>query len=321
MASQDWLEKDFYQILGVKKDVTQAELKKVYRKLARKYHPDSNPGNAEAEEKFKAISEAYDVLSDEDTRKEYDQIRAMGGGARFSAGPGAGGFEDMFGGLFGGHGGARSAGSYEDLLSMFNRAGGSFSGGLGGFGQRGPRRGADQRAQTSLSFMTAFRGDTIDLQAGNGRIVTVRIPAGVKDGQKIRLRGKGAASPNGGEAGDLILEVTVKLHPVFSRDGDNIVVTVPVTFAEAVNGASIEVPTPAGDTVRVKVPPFTPSGKRLRVKGRGVPHAGGAGDLLVRIDIAVPNKLTDAQRTALDAFVAASSDENPRDDLLRQARM
>jgi molecular chaperone DnaJ len=268
------------------------------------------------------------VLSDATTRKEYDQIRAMGSGARFSAGPGGpggqAGFEDLFGGLFNQGGGQYSyrqspgAGGYEDLFSMFGQGAGGFGG--RGFGQAGPQRGADQRAQTTLSFMTAFRGDTIDLQAGDGRVITVRIPAGVKDGQKIRLRGKGAASPNGGEPGDLILEVSVRSHPVFSRDGDNIVVTVPVTFAEAVNGANIEVPTPDGTTVRVKVPAHSQSGKRLRVKGRGVPKKHGAGDLLVRIEVAVPQNLNSEQRRALDDFVAASGPESPRDDLLREAR-
>ncbi|WP_282851694.1 DnaJ C-terminal domain-containing protein [Gulosibacter sediminis] len=332
MASQDWFEKDFYKTLGVDKDISEADLKKAYRKLARKYHPDSNPGDTAAEEKFKEISEAYDVLSDETTRKEYDQIRAMGSGARFSAGPGGPsgqpGFDDLFGGLFnqGGGGGYSyrgtqgGAGAYEDLFTMFGQGAGAPGGFGGGFRQAGPQRGADQRAQTTLSFMTAFRGDTIDLQAGDGRVITVRIPAGVKDGQKIRLRGKGAPSPNGGEPGDLILEVSVRPHPVFSRDGDNIIVTVPVTFAEAVNGANIEVPTPDGKTVKVRVPAHSPSGKRLRVKERGVPRKRGRGDLIVRIEIAVPKSLNNEQRKALEDFVAASGDEDPRAELMRAAR-
>lgn len=330
MASQDWFEKDFYKTLGVDKDISEADLKKAYRKLARKYHPDSNPGDKAAEEKFKEISEAYDVLSDDKTRREYDQIRAMGSGARFSAGPGGPGgqpgFEDLFGGLFNQGGGGYSyrtstggAGGYEDIFSMFGQGAGG-PGGFGGYRQAGPQRGADQRAQTTLSFMTAFRGDTIDLQAGDGRVITVRIPAGVKDGQKIRLRGKGGKSPNGGEPGDLILEVSVRPHPVFSRDGDNIVVTVPVTFAEAVLGANIQVPTPDGKTVKVHVPPHTQSGKRLRVKERGVPRKRGNGDLLVRIEVAVPQNLNNEQRKALDDFVAASGDDDPRADLMREAR-
>ena len=331
MASQDWFEKDFYQVLGVEKDVSEAELKKKFRKLARQYHPDSNPGDKAAESRFKEISEAYEVLSDADKRREYDQIRAMGAGARFQAGPGGAGsanFEDLFGGLFGqgaqpGGFSYRTSGgqgaSYEDLFGgLFG--GGAQPGGFGAGGYGGPRRGADQRAQTTLNFMTAIRGDTIDLQAGDGRVITVRIPAGVKDGQKIRLRGKGAPSPTGGEPGDLILEVTVRPHPVFGRDGDDLRVELPITFPEAVRGATVEVPTVDGGTVRVKVPPHSQSGKVLRVKGRGVETKTGKGDLLVELQVQVPNRLTREQEEALDAFIAASPADNPRDDLLREAR-
>lgn len=331
MASQDWFEKDFYQTLGVDKDIGEADLRKAYRKLARKYHPDSNRGDKAAEEKFKEISEAYDVLSDAEKRKEYDQIRAMGAGARFSAGPGgaggAGNFEDLFGNLFGQGGysqpGGRSysystsGGNFEDIF------GGMFGGATGapaGF-QAGPSKGADQRASTTLNFMTAIKGDTIDLQAGDGRVITVRIPAGVKDGQKIRLRGKGSPGPQGGEPGDLILEVSVRPHPVFRRDGNNIVVTVPITFAEAVRGATIEVPTIEGRTVKVRVPEFAQSGKKLRVKGRGVKTKSATGDMVVELLVVVPNRLTSEQERALDAYIDASPEDNPREDLLREARV
>lgn len=327
MASQDWFEKDFYKTLGVEKDISDADLRKAYRKLARKYHPDSNQGNKTAEEKFKEISEAYDVLSDADKRKEYDQIRAMGAGARFSAGSGgpggAGNFEDLFGNLFGQGGYAQpgtrsystSSGGFEDLF------GGMFGGGAGGPAgfQAGPRKGNDQRASTTLNFMTAIKGDTIDLQAGDGRVITVRIPAGVKDGQKIRLRGKGSPGPQGGEPGDLILEVAVRPHPVFRRDGNNIEVTVPITFVEAVRGATIEVPTIEGKTVKVRVPEFSQTGKKLRVKGRGVKTKSATGDMVVELAIIVPNRLTSDQEKALDAFIAATPADNPRDDLLREA--
>lgn len=336
MASQDWFEKDFYKTLGVDKDVNEKDLKKTYRKLARKYHPDSNPGDKAAEEKFKEISEAYDVLSNEESRKEYDQIRAMGSGARFAGAPGggagAGNFEDLFGGFFGqgapGQGGytytssGGGGGGYEDLFGgLFGGGGGFQQGGYpGGFQQaRGPQKGADQRASTTLNFMTAIKGDTIDLQAGDGRVITVRIPAGVKDGQKIRLRGKGSPSPTGGESGDLILEVSVRPHPVFQRDGNNIEITVPVTFAEAVKGATIEVPTIDDKKVKVRVPAYSQSGRKLRVKGRGVPHKSGAGDMIVKLDVVVPNRLTSDQEKALDEFIAASPSENPRDDLMREA--
>ena len=332
MASQDWFEKDFYKVLGVEKDVSEAELKKTFRKLARQHHPDSNPGDKAAEARFKEISEAYEVLSDADKRREYDQVRAMGAGARFQAGPGGAGsanFEDLFGGLFGqgAQGGGftyRTGGqgaSYEDLFGgLFG--GGAQAGygqpGAGGFG--GPRRGADQRAQTTLNFMTAIRGDTIDLQAGDGRVITVRIPAGVKDGQKIRLRGKGAPSPTGGEPGDLILEVSVRPHPVFRRDGDHIRIELPITFAEAVKGATVEAPTLDGGTVKLKVPAYSQSGKVLRVKGRGVETKTSKGDLLVELAVQVPNRLTREQEQALDAFIAASPGDDPRADLLRRAK-
>ena len=330
MASQDWFDKDFYSVLGVDKDVSEADLKKTYRKLARKYHPDSNPGDKVAEEKFKEIAEAYDVLSDANSRKEYDQIRAMGAGARFSAGPGGAGgqtFEDLFGGLFGGGaGGFGQPGSYgtqspprgyEDVFANLFGAGG----GPTMYGQQfGPRRGSDDHARATISFMNAIRGDTIELRTGSGKTITARIPAGVKDGQKIRLRGQGQPGSNGGEAGDIILEVTVRPHPIFSRDGDHVRVVVPITFAEAVRGATIEVPTLDGSTVKVKVPAYSQSGKTLRVKGRGVKTSKVTGDLLVELSVLVPNRLTGEQERLLDEFVAAGPDENPRDDLLREAK-
>ena len=200
MASQDWFDKDFYKVLGVSKDVSQAELKKTYRKLARKYHPDSNPGDAKAEAKFKEISEANAVLSDPEQRKEYDQMRAMGSGMpRFAAGGQNGGFEDVFGGMFGGGGSQRTsyqASGFEDIFgSMF---GGGFGQPTGGFrGSGGPTKGRDITASTTLDFMTAIQGDTARLQASGGKPISVRIPAGVADGQKIRLKGKGEPSPDG----------------------------------------------------------------------------------------------------------------------------
>lgn len=343
MASQDWFDKDFYAVLGVSKDVSEQDLKKTYRRLAREYHPDQHPDDAAAEAKFKEISEAYSVLSDPKERAEYDQIRAMGGGARFRPGAGdSGGFEDVFGGMFNQGGGARTQytnADFEDLLgSMFGGGGqgygaGSFGRGAGasgfgpsgfggaGFGEpTGPVKGRDQTASTTLSFGTAIRGDTVTLQTGEGKTITVRIPAGVEDGQKIRLKGKGAPSPNGGEAGDLILQVSVRPHDVFGREGKNLTVEVPVTFVEAARGATIEVPTFDGEPVRMKVPAGSQSGRKLRVKGRGVETKSGTGDLIVTLTIAVPNHLTSGMDEALEAFAAASPDESPRDDLLRRAR-
>jgi len=329
MASQDWFDKDFYQVLGVSKDASDAEIKKVYRKLARKYHPDQNPGDAAAEAKFKEISEANAVLSDPEQRKEYDAIRAMGSGARFTA-PGAGGqggFDDVFGGMFGGQGGGQrytfqqgGGAEYDDLLSGLFGSGrfGTASGGYRGFG--GPSKGRDVTASTTLDFITATKGDQITLQTAEGRPITVRIPAGVADGQKIRLRGKGHPSPDGGDAGDLILTVNVRKHPVFERDGLNLRVTVPVTFAEAALGATIQVPTLGGEPVKLKVAPGTPSGRVLRVKGRGVETKKGTGDLLAVVQIAVPSHLSKDAQAAVEALAAALPDENPRDDLLAKAR-
>src|ERR1700712_3133743 len=314
MASQDWFEKDFYQVLGVDKSVAQADLKKAYRRLARQFHPDSNPGDDKAESRFKEISEAYSVLSDDEQRKEYDQIRAMGSGARFTAGGAGqqgGGFEDVFGNLFGQGQRPRTStrgggGGFEDILGgMFGNGGGfgQTSGGFRGFG--GPTPGREVTATTHIDFVTATKGDTVTLSGGNGKPITVRIPAGVTDGQQPKLRGKGEPSPDGGEGGDLVLTVHVDKHPVFERDGLNLKVNVPVTFAEAALGATIEVPVLGGDTVRMKVPAGTSSGRVLRLKGRGVETPKGTGDLLARVEIAVPAHLTAAQRDALADFMVA----------------
>ncbi|MCC4247712.1 DnaJ C-terminal domain-containing protein [Microbacterium testaceum] len=329
MASQDWFDKDFYKVLGVDKGVSAADLKKTYRKLARQYHPDSNPGDAKAEAKFKEISEAYAVLSDPEQREEYDQIRAMGSGARFSAGgANGGGFEDVFSRFGQQRGGSTGPmpGGFDDFFSMFDQQGSSFgsgrfgqpSGGYRGFG--GPQRGADVTARTTLDFVTAAKGETITLQGEDGAPFKVKIPAGVADGQKIRLRGRGRPSPDGGESGDIVVTVAVRPHPVFSRDGLNLRLTVPVTFTEAALGATIEVPTLGGETVRLRVAPGTPSGRVLRVKGRGIHSSKGTGDLLAEVQVAVPDHLDDEAREALERFHALEPKENPRADLLAKAR-
>lgn len=327
MTGQDWLEKDFYAVLGVPKDADAAAIKKAYRKLARQLHPDQNPGDAAAEARFKDIGEAYAVLSDAEQRQQYDQLRAMAGGARFTAGgrPGAGGaqgFEDVFRGMFGGANGpggrvrystgGGGGGGFEDIL------GGLFGG--GGFGaQRGPQPGADLTATTTLPFRTAAEGSTISLSV-EGRTVNARIPAGVRDGQKIRLRGKGRPGDPGAPAGDLVITVHVEPHPVFTLDGSNLRVTVPVAFDEAALGATIDVPTLDGSTVRVKVPAGTPSGRTLRVKGKGVTTSSGTGDLLVTVQVVVPQKLSAAAKEAVQAFGIATSGEDVRADLMAQAR-
>ncbi|OZD50138.1 molecular chaperone DnaJ [Rhodococcus sp. 06-1477-1B] len=326
MASQDWFDKDFYKVLGVDKSVSAADLKKTYRKLARQYHPDSNPGDAKAEAKFKEISEAYSVLNDPEQREEYDQIRAMGSGARFSA-PGAGGgggFDDVFS-RFGQGRQAPSAG-FDDFFTMFDQQGGGFgsgrfgqtTGGFRGFG--GPQKGADVTARTTIDFITAAKGETITLAGEDNVPFKVKIPAGVSDGQKIRLRGRGRKSPDGGENGDIVVTVAVRPHPVFTRDGLNLRIVVPVTFTEAALGATIEVPTLGGDPVRLRVAPGTPSGRVLRVKGRGIQTAKGTGDLLAEVQVAVPAHLDDAAREALERYHELEPKENPRADLMAKAR-
>ena len=349
MASQDWFEKDFYAILGVPQDADQGAIKKAYRKLARQHHPDRNAGDVAAERRFKDIGEAHAVLSDKKQREEYDAVRQMAhGGARFRAGGpgGAGGFEDVFSAFGGGGGGQRvrfsqggpggagGAGQpdLDDLLAqMFGGGAGAGAGGgagararggdpFSGFGApRGPRPGADVHARTSLSFRDAVEGATVTLTTAEGRRITTKIPAGVKDGQKIRLRGKGGEGDPGAAKGDLILTVSVDRHPVFGRDGDNLTVDLPVTFAEAALGATVSVPTLDGTPVRVKVAPGTPSGRVLRVKGRGVAGRGSTGDLLAKVNVVVPQRLTDTAREAVEVLREQEAGVDPRAGLFEQA--
>ncbi len=321
MSGQDWIEKDFYAVLGVPKDADAATIKKAYRKLARTLHPDHNPGDAKSEERFKEVGEAYAVLSDPEQHAQYDQLRAMAGGPRFSAGSGGAGgagFEDLFGGMFGGGapGGGRvrystQGGGFEDLL------GGMFGGG-GGFRQ--PRRGGDVTATTTLPFRQAASGSTVTLSV-DGRNVTARVPAGVSDGQKIRLRGKGQPGESGAPAGDLVITVSVTPHPLFSLDGNNVRITVPVAFDEAALGAQIDVPTLDASTVKVKVPEGTPSGRTLRVRGKGITTPKGTGDLLVTVQVVVPQRLTGAAKDAVRAFAEATSDADVRGNLMAQAKV
>jgi molecular chaperone DnaJ len=348
MASQDWFEKDFYAILGVPQDADEATIKKAYRKLARKHHPDQNAGDAAAEQRFKDIGEANAVLSDPKQRQEYDAIRSMAhGGARFRAGSGgpagSGGFEDVFSAFGGDSGGTRvrfstggPGGGYaggsdqdiNDLLAQMFGGGAAGPGGaragrdpFGGFGApRGPRKGPDIQARTTLSFRDAVEGSTVTLSTAEGQRITTKIPAGVRDGQKIRLRGKGAEGDPGAPKGDLILTVGVEKHPVFGREGDNLTVELPVTFSEAALGATVPVPTLDGSTVRVKVAPGTPSGRVLRVKGRGVAGKHGTGDLLAKVEVVVPQRLTDDARAAVETLREAESGVDPRAALLEQAR-
>lgn len=329
MTGQDWLEKDFYSVLGVEKTADAAEIKKAYRKLARKWHPDQNTGNKQAEEKFKQIGEAYAVLSDPEQRKQYDAIRSLGGGARFAAGPGgSGGFEDVFSGMFGGNpnirfshggpgGGAGSNAGFEDIL------GGLFSGGFGGaagpgggfgpggpaygpgpgFGPSGPapKRGADLATRTRLTFKQAAEGAKLRLTV-EGRTVTARIPAGVRDGQKIKIAGRGRPGINGGTDGDLLVTINVDPHPLFTMDGKDLRLQLPVTLNEAVFGTTVEVPTLSGVKVSIRVPAGTKSGTVLRAREQGIKTSRGTGDLLLEVAVDIPEQLTPAAKQAIAAY-------------------
>jgi molecular chaperone DnaJ len=385
------LEKDFYAVLGVPKSAPADDIKKAYRKLARELHPDRNPGNAESEERFKAVSEAYGVLSDDRQRKEYDEMRALFGSGAFrrSARTG-GGFDpsDLFG--FGGSGAGGTAGAdrrfggsgFSDLFGSI------FSGGGGGGGaRRGAGRGRDVEAEVVIGFGDAVRGTTMPLTlrapgvcetcrgsgakpgtqprrcpqcGGTGlvtrnqgsfsfsepcrecqgvgtivedkcpecrgtggvtkaRTLTVRFPPGVSDGQRIRLAGRGEPGERGGPAGDLYVTVKVRPDPLFGRSGDDLTVTVPITYPEAVFGTDLRVPTMDG-VVTLRVPPGTPSGRTLRARGKGVVRRNGqAGDLLVTVEVAVPEKLSDSARAALETY-AAQLPAAPREHLDARVR-
>ena len=325
MTGQDWLEKDFYAVLGVSKTADDAEIKKAYRKLARQHHPDQNQGDTKAEAKFKQVGEAYAVLSDKEQREQYDAIRSMGSGGRFTGGaggPSGAGFEDVFSGMFGGGGGQQQSGGFEDILSgMFGSGGGGGQRGFGGAGFRpNPATpGADLATTTAMSFRDAVMGTELSMNV-EGRTVKARVPAGVKDGQKIRIPGRGRPGQNGGPAGNLVLTIKVTPDPVFTMDGLNLRVNLPITFAEAALGAQVEVPTFHGDSVKVKIAPGTPSGKVLRLKGRGVKTAKATGDLLVVTQIVVPQKLDKKTREAIEMFQAATADGDVRADLMAQRR-
>ena len=383
MASNaDWANKDFYQVLGVDKDADAATIKKAYRKLAREHHPDSKPGDKAAEERFKQVAEAYDVVGDAEKRKEYDQMRSMFAGG-FPAG-GRGGFN--FPGGFGGPAGSGGAGGF-DISDLFGNlfGGGSPRGG----GARRATRGADLETEATIDFTDAVDGTTVALRmssdsacatckgtggrpgttphvcptcdgagmvistmggafsmnetcpechgrqlvydepcptchgSGRGRssrTLQVRIPAGVKGGQRIRLKGKGAPGENGGPAGDLFVTVHVRHHALFGRKGDNLTLTVPVTFDEAALGAEIKVPTLGGTPVTLRIPAGTPNGRVFRVRGRGAAHKDGSkGDLLVTVEVQVPAELSDAARAAVTAYREATAGRDPRAALFERS--
>ena len=375
MVSRDWMDKDFYAVLGVAKDAPQADIKKAYRKLARDLHPDHNPGDQQAEERFKEVSEANAVLSDPKQRKEYDEMRSLMGAGAFRRGGRMGGngmpfdFDDLMAQARAGAGrgfGAQGAGG-GGIGDLF----GSFFG--GGNRRRGPEKGRDVETGVELSFVDAVKGITLPLKLrspgvcdtchgsgaepgttpqtcptchgsgvvtanqgafslsepcrdcdgagtiithkcpecrGSGgvtktRTLTVRIPPGVKDGQRIRLAGRGEPGERGGATGDLYVLVRVKSHPLFAREDDNLLITVPVTLSEAALGTTLRVPT-LDDPVTLRVPAGTPSGRVLRVRGRGVQRTDKlgttVGDLLVNVQIQVPATLAPQAREALEQY-------------------
>ncbi len=376
MTSSDWPNQDFYKVLGVAKDAKPDEIKKAYRKLARANHPDSHPGDKPAEDRFKAVAEAYDVVGDTEKRAKYDEMRSMASSG-YGSYPG-GGFDvgDVFGG---GRGTTSAPGGFNDLF-------GSVFGGGGRGTRQTARRGADLETEATIGFAESVDGATVSLRlssdapcpdcsgtgarsgtvprvcpecegvgmraasvggaftmnetcrscAGRGlvvddpcptchgsgrgqsnRTVSARIPAGVKDGQRIRIRGKGAHGERGGPAGDLLVTVRVAAHPVFTRRGDNLALTVPVAFHEAALGAQVAVPTLGGPPVTVKVPAGTPNGRTFRVRGKGVPgkDAQGVprtGDLLVTVEVQVPAHLGPDARDALEGFRDLSPDGDLR---------
>jgi molecular chaperone DnaJ len=327
MASQDWIDKDFYAILGVSRDASEEDIKKAYRKLARKYHPDRNPGDDAAEQKFKDVAEAHSVLADKSDREQYDAVRAMGSGARFSGGPGpsgaGGGFEDLFGNLFNGgaggfgRGGASGQGSGPDLSDIFG--GGGFGGGR--FGGGAPAKGADRTARTTISFGGSIRGTTVGLREPDGGVIDVRIPAGIRTGQKVRVKGKGQRG--GGGTGDLLVEVAVSAHKFFEREGDDIRIHLPVAFNEAALGTTVQVPTVHGEKVSIKIPAGVASGRVLRLKGHGVRRREKgrevSGDMLVTVEVQVPKDLSTEAIDAVNAYAEATKGLDPRKGLEAKA--
>ena len=298
MAAKDLYEKDFYAILGVDKKAGAEEIKKKYRSLARELHPDKTKGDDELEEKFKAVSEAYDILSDSKKRAEYDEARSLferGGFRGPMGGQGQGGdFSDLFGG-----------GSPNDIFANLFGGGGI---------RRGPRRGQDLQTEATITFKEAIIGTTLGLKLpgddGKTQTITARVPAGVNDGAKIRVKGKGAPGEAG--PGDLFILLHVKPHPIFSRKGENLLLTLPVTFVEATLGADIKVPTLDGDEVTVRLAPGTPNGRTLRVKGRGIKKGSITGDLLATIEVQVPQKIEDEASEALKKFAEATASHDVR---------
>jgi molecular chaperone DnaJ len=302
MAAKDLYEKDYYQILGVTKSADATAIKKQYRKLARELHPDKTKGDKKLEDRFKVVSEAYDILSDDKKRREYDDAREayksgrinpnMQGGQSFNSGD----FTDMFG-------------PGADIFSTL-------------FGGARQRHGADLQTEASILFKDSIYGTELNLrlqpQGSAAMNITTRVPAGIKDGAKIKIKGRGA--PGAAGPGDLYVTVHVTPHPIFSRKDENIHLSLPVTFAEAALGADIKVPTLEGDEVTVRIAPGTPSGRTLRVKGRGVKKGSTTGDLMITIDVRVPQRVDGAAKKAIEEFAQATKEFDPRAELNAKAK-
>ena len=303
-------EKDLYAVLGVKKGDSPDAIKKQYRKLARELHPDKTKGDKKLEDRFKEVSEAYEVLSDDKKRSEYDQMRDAFTSGRIPHGAGA-----NFGGNPFGGGATFTQGDFSD---MFGGGGDIFSSLFGGGAQRGPRRGADLQAETTISFRDSLFGKEITLRSPKGDPTTKNIPAGIHDGAKLRFKGMGEQGPAG--PGDLYMTVHVAKHPLYTRKEKNIHMSLPVTFTEAALGADVKVPTIDGDEVTLRIAPGTPSGRTLRVKGRGVKTSKGTGDFMVTIDVQVPQRVDGKAKVALEQFAEATKEFNPRADLTQRSR-
>jgi len=302
MAAKDLYEKDYYQILGVTKSADGAAIKKQYRKLARELHPDKTKGDKKLEDRFKAVSEAYDILSDDKKRREYDDAREAYKSGRVN--PNMQGGQGFNGG---------------DFTDMFGPGGDIFSTLFGGARQR---HGADLQTETAILFKDSIYGTELNLrlqpQGSAAMNITTRVPAGIKDGAKIKIKGRGA--PGAAGPGDLYVTVHVTPHPIFSRKDENIHLSLPVTFAEAALGADIKVPTLEGDEVTVRIAPGTPSGRTLRVKGRGVKKGSTVGDLMITIDVRVPQRVDGAAKKAIEEFAQATKEFDPRAELNAKAK-
>ena len=304
MAAKDLYEKDYYQILGVAGNADAAAIKKQYRKLARELHPDKTKGDKKLEDRFKAVSEAYDILSDSKKRREYDDARQAFKSGRVPPG-------------FNGGGQGFNGGDFSDL---FGPSGDIFSTLFGGARQR---HGADLQTEASISFKDSIYGTELNLRlspSGSAPTsITTRVPAGIKDGAKIKIKGRGA--PGAAGPGDLYVLVHVTPHPIFSRKDENIHLTLPITFSEATLGADISIPTLDGDEVTVRIAPGTPSGRTLRVKGRGVKKGSSVGDLMITLDVRIPQRVDGEAKRAIEEFANATKDFNPRAELFTKAKL